>query len=311
MLHRGASNKKWAALVCLVLLQSTSGLVFKLSQKSSQYTYSPSSALVVSEAVKLGISLALHVSGSRDSEKAPSDSAGTLHWAGSLEILLLSAMYSLNNQIAFHLFLKADPASVIIFSSSSSFIVASMRSFLMKQSLSGDQWRAIVLQICGLIVSQYNPCTASGVLAGTTYAVLSASVIISALNSVWNESQLKRIPVSMHVQNMLMYAGGFAYNLAGHYLESGRQPGTGFFAGFTAATAGVILVNACSGIVITAIYKYANAVVKSFALSVTTVTVMLLSWALFGVALNPVNLSGCIVIAVSVYSYNLSTAATK
>jgi len=313
MLHEGASNKKWAALVCLVFLQSTSGLVYKLSQTASQYGYSTFSALAMSEAVKFVMSFCLYVAARGDKEKArvASDGFGNVTWRIIAEILLLSAVYSINNQLVFYVLLRADPASVIIFKSSSSFIIASLRSFLMKQALNEDQWRAVVLQICGLIVSQYNPCTASGVLARTTYAIMSISVVISSLTSVWNESQLKRIPLSMHLQNMIMYTGGFAYNMTRYYLESKPEPGSRFLTGYNSATTAVILVNACSGIVITAVYKYADAVVKSFALSVTTVTVMLLSWALFDVALNPVNFSGCIVIAISVYTYNVSSKAVK
>jgi len=84
----------------------------------------------------------------------------------------------------------------------------------------------------------------------------------------------------------------------------------GFFNGYNAAAVGVVFVNACTGIVITAVYKYADAVVKSLALSIATVTVMLLSWACFGLALTPINASGCIVIVLAVYSYNIGTTPT-
>ena len=49
---------------------------------------------------------------------------------------------------------------------------------------------------------------------------------------------------------------------------------------------------------------------KSLALSLVTVVVTLLSWALFGLQLNPVNASGCIVVALSVYTYSVA-GATK
>ena len=158
-------------------------------------------------------------------------------------------------------------------------------------------------------MTQYNVCAASTALAHTTYAMLFMSVLIAAFTSVWNERQLKRVPLSMHAQNMIMYSGGCVFNVIGHYataLSDAASPG--FFHGYNAATVGVVLVNACTGVAITAVYKFADAVMKSLALSLVTVVVTLLSWALFGLQLNPVNASGCIVVALSVYTYSVAGA---
>ena len=307
-------DKKWAALAALVILQTTGSLVYRVSQTSSRYAFSTFAALAVAEAFKLAIIVAFYLRNPvHDSHLGLTleHCKPRRHWLHSLEILALAAAYCANNQLMFYIFLRADMASVVMFKSTSSFVVALLRSALMREWLTGNQWRAIVAQICGLVVTQYNVCDASTTLAHTTYAMLATSVFISAFTSVWNERQLKRAPLSMHAQNMIMYSGGCVFNVIGHYataLSDATSPG--FFHGYNAATVGVVLVNACTGVAITAVYKFADAVMKSLALSLVTVVVTLLSWALFGLQLNPVNASGCIVVALSVYTYSVA-GATK
>jgi len=304
-------DKKWAALAALVLLQTTGSLVYRVSQTASRYTFSTFAALAVAEAAKLAISVVLYLRNPAHNARLglALEDGKRRHWRDSIEILTLAAAYCANNQLVFHIFLHADMASVVMFKSTSSFLVALLRSALLREWLTGSQWRAIVAQICGLVVTQYNVCAASTNLAYATYAMLLTSVFISAFTSVWNERQLKRVPLSMHVQNMIMYSGGFVFNVIGHYataLSDTTSPG--FFHGYNAATVGVVLVNACTGVAITAVYKYADAVMKSLALSLVTVVVTLLSWALFELQLNPVNVSGCIVVALSVYTYSVAGA---
>jgi len=305
-------DKKWAALAALVLLQTTGSLVYKVSQTSSGYAFSTFAALAVAEAVKLTISVALYIRNPvRDAHlvRLANEDDKKRYWQHSLEILALTAAYCANNQLVFHVYLRADMASVVMLKSASSFVVAFLRSALFREWLTGSQWRAIILQICGLVVTQYNACTASAALEHTAYEMLFLSVIISAVTSVWNERQVKRIPLSLHAQNIIMYTGGLAFNVMGHCAtKRSHTTSPGFFHGYNAAAIGVILVNACTGIAVTAVYKFADAVMKSLALSVVTVVVTLLSWAFFELQLNPVNASGCIVVAISVYTYSVAEA---
>jgi len=305
--------KKWAALaaiVCLVCLQTTGSVIYKMSQKSSRYTYSTFSALATAEAIKLAISIALYARSSRgDIVHLPLSQSDVprLNWWEILQIVALAATYFANNHFMFEAYLRADAASVVMVKSTSSFVIAFLRSRFFRTALAGRQWRAIILQLCGLIITQYNACTATAILTPGVYSLLFASVLISAITSVWNESQLKHISLCLNLQNIVMYTGGMVLNVIGHHAAKRFNPDTpSFFDGYNAAAVGVIYVNACTGIAITAVYKYADAVVKSLALSVTTVMVTLLSWACFGLEVTPVNASGCIVIIVAVWSYSTS-----
>jgi hypothetical protein len=146
------------------------------------------------------------------------------------------------------------------------------------------------------------------VLPASTYMMLLYSVTITSLSGVWNEQQLKTLPMSLHEQNMVLYAGGFVLNLGGHFIKSALVDGTpGFFVGYDKTSIAVVAVNACFGIVVTAVYKYADAGMKCMANAVTTVMLLTVSWALFGLQVPATTLAGCIVVIVAVALYSTTT----
>ena len=304
-----AVSKKWLSLGFLVLIQILSGLIYKLAQTSSDYAFSPFAALAIAEALKLAISavmFALQCRSSNSPKTAFGDEVCKLDWRAILKIQALALLYCINNRITFVVMKSADPASYVVFKSMSSVFTALTWRALMGTPIKGRQWAAIVQQSCGLIATQYDSCTGSMILPAVTYALLSASTVISSLTAVVNEKQLKRMPIPMHLQNAVLYSGGMLFNGAGHWLASQTQRGTPrFFEGFNAASAVLIVMNACIGIVCVAVYKFADAVIKSLAFGVTTVVLTLISSAMFDLKLNPINVSGCVVIAASVYQYTI------
>lgn len=309
--------KKWASLACLVALQVTVGLVYKLSQKkSSSYSYSTFSALAIAESVKFGISAALHHRFRRPSaDRIPvtkhdivPNGASSNYW----KILALALMYCINNQLTFSIFLTADPASINIFKSGSTIITAAISCMLLGRYVTWPQWAAILLQVTGLFVTQYDACKSQMVLPVATYTLLSVSVSITALSGVWNEHQLKTLPLSLHQQNMVLYAGGFVFNAAGHVLKSRLSTNVpGFFSGYDGASIAVVAVNACFGVVVTAVYKYADSIMKCLANAVTTVLLLGLSWLMFDLQLHATILAGCVTVVVAVGLYSTTPPTTE
>lgn len=317
---KDATLKKWASLAALVSLQIVVGLVYKLSQKSSaSYSYSTFSALAIAEAIKFGISAFLNsrTTPERGHSALPTTtkhettapSLARVPQAVYAKILALAAMYCINNQLTFTIFLTADPASMNIFKSGSTLITAVISMVLLHRQITRQQWAAIVLQVSGLFVTQYDACKDRMTLPGATYALLLLSVTITALSGVWNEYQLKTLPLTLHQQNMVLYAGGFVLNAGGHFAKAALTDGgvPGFFSGYDASSIAVVAVNACFGIVVTAVYKYADSIMKCLANAVTTVLLLGLSWMLFGLQLNGAILAGCVVVIVAVALYSIKT----
>lgn len=318
MLNAGQdSPKKWASLIALVSFQVPLGVIYKLSQRSqASYAYSTFSALAMAEAIKFGISASLFYLDERRRNASyipvtkQTKTRPLIKIESCLKIVVLASMYCANNQLTFSLFLRADPATINIFKSASTLITAALACALLGRHVSWPQWAAIILQVSGLFVTQFDACKEQMVLPMATYSMLLISVTITALSGVWNEHQLKTLPFTLHQQNMVLYACGFVFNTSGHIIKSRfSQDVPSFFKGYDAASVGVVVVNGCFGVVVTAVYRYADAIMKCLANAVTTVLLIGLSWHLFGLKVHAAMLAGCVTVVAAVALY--STAPTS
>ena len=271
--------------------------------------------MAIAESAKLAISAGLHLltrDGVMRSSKSHSAAVtNDLSISTVLRILALAALYFVNNQATFLVLLRVDPATFDLLRSSSSFVTAILWCTLLGRSVDALQWASLIQLILGLVVTQFDACSNTTRTPYSTLVIIMMTVAVSSLTAVWNEQQLKCLPVSMHLQNVVLYSGGAILNLAGHLHMAWTRPATpGFFAGHNAASIGVVAFNIAIGFACVAVYKYADSVLKALAASLTTVLTILLSWTCYGLVLNPVNASGCVIVVVSVLMYTMGPKRT-
>jgi len=287
------------------------GILYKVSQVGSRYAFSTFAAFTMSEFVKLGISASLYAKDRKEQQglaAAFRETYSSLTPRHVSKIAILSAMYFSNNQLTFFLFLRADPASINLLKAGSSAITAMIWTVFMGRAVSQQQWLAIGLQVCGLVVVQYNPCTQQALLALSAYLWILFSVFLTSFSGVWNEKQIKTMPLSLHEQNMIMYTFGALFNGLGHASMANIDHGfPRFFEGLTFLSFGVIAVNSCFGVVVTAVFKYSNAIVKTLASAVTTVLLTAISFMFFGFPLTIVSAAGCTSTILAVFLYASAT----
>ena len=235
----------------------------------------------------------------------------------------LACLYCFNNQLTFILFRLADSASVSLFKSGSTAMTAVLLWSLFSRPIVGVQWASIALQTAGLMVVQYNPTTDTSTYPSSTYLLLLLSTAITAVSSVWNEQTVKRYECSLHLQNATLYAigsllNGGAYLLSVHnadlsslvFSSSSSSGSISFFDGYNAAALLVIACNSVLGIVITAVYKYADAVIKTFATASATGALLLINSSIFGVHANTHAYLGTAVVFIACYTYFKGSPAT-
>jgi len=314
------------SFVALVLLQVLLALSFKFAQRelSGQYPFSSPALLVIAEFTKLGISLLLFVQeqfhvravnnhGTEDKllkrvAHSTSQTFPRLKEQLSFRLLrntaLLAALYCINNHIAFLVFRLADGANITLIKSGSSFVSALMLRFALGRTISRVQWSAILLQIFGLVVAQFGAtCSDTPILPGYAYLLLLVSLTISSLSGVCNDQMLKSDNgVSMHVINMLLYALGFMMNGTSYIYIA--DPERRFFSGFDkSSTYYVLLCQSLFGVTISAVYKYSDATVKTFALSCATSILMVVNVLEFGSPFSLVAAMGCSTVFVATHLY--------
>ena len=228
-------------------------------------------------------------------------------------VTCLASLYAINNHLAFVLFLYVDAASISLFKSWSTAFSALMLWQFFARPIHRLQWASIALQVVGLIIVQYDPCKQGTAHAVSSYMLLLVSVLITSLCSVWNEQVIKRYSASLHSQNAALYAVGTVLNLLvflfapPNYPAIGKDPVTGeavsFFAGYTLVTLGVIGCNSVLGIVITAVYKYADAIIKTFASASATGVLLFVNTVLFAMSASIVMYMGTAVVFIASYIY--------
>lgn len=308
------------AFVSLVVIQVGVALVYKLSQRGGRYEFSQASALAMAELFKFLISAGLFVRG-RDAswdalrERPLSflgDCARSLYGSVSPQLFrnlsALSLSYAINNHLAFWVFLLASPGTIQLIKSGSTFMTAFILYGILSRPISQLQWIAMALQMMGLIQSQYSECAKATAAPLLGYGLLLVQVTLTAINGAYNDHVAKTSGLSLHSINVVLYLTGFGFNLVAYVLRSiwfasTETPEPGFFEGYTVMAILVVVANALMGIVITAVYKYADAIIKSVATTFSTAILLIVSAIVFSTPLSLTNGIGVCIVFIATYLY--------
>ena len=146
-----------------------------------------------------------------------------------------------------------------------------------------------------------------------SYLLLVLSVLITSVCSVWNEQVVKRFGASLYSQNVVLYSVGSALNVCVFYLAPSSYVAVGvdvstgaavsYFAGYSAAVLGVIACNSLLGLAITVVYKYADAIIKTFASATGTGVLLVINTQLFGAPARLQAYMGVAVVFIASYTY--------
>jgi UDP-galactose transporter len=220
------------------------------------------------------------------------------------ELSILALLYVLVNNTIFACYNLADPGTIALVKSSGTVITALVMIVTIRASVSNMQWLAIALQLCGLLVTQYNPDSGS-TYGVATYLLMAFHVFMGALAGVYNQVLLQRESCSMNANNMTLYACGTIFNLIGHLLVRQVSPNEPrFFGGYNSIDAILVIVsNVFIGLAITAVYKYADAIIKCFATAFATGILLYISPILFGTKLGFLAIPGTFLVFVASWMY--------
>jgi hypothetical protein len=208
----------------------------------------------------------------------------------------------------FLLFQIADPGTIQLIKSSNTLMTAGASVLFLKTVISPKQWITLVLLVCGIIVTQYNPRSGS-MYSLPTYVLLLFQTFLSAASSIYNQHLCKSSDGSLHAMNMTLYSYGTVSNLILHILVRVKTPEEpSFFAGYRHPGAVlVILSNVFIGLAMTAVYKYADALFKCFATAISTAVLLYLSPLLFNIDMTVLVIPGTLVIFLATWLYMETT----
>jgi hypothetical protein len=215
----------------------------------------------------------------------------------------LACLYSLNNQLAFELYVVADGATVALFKSTSVIMSAILLWIGLGRRIYSLQWASIFSQVFALTIVQWDACKSHPVLTAIAYVLLLSSAFITAAASVWNEKTVKHHKADLHVQNMVLYVFGAVLNLLCFIIIPRKNKGS-FFHGYNRWIAlAVIGCNSAIGLAITAVYKYADVLVKTFSQACASCILMILNAYWYSIPLTLPKVLGGIIVFISAYTF--------
>jgi C4-dicarboxylate transporter len=181
------------------------------------------------------------------------------------------------------------------------------------------QWHALLLQACGLAVTQAGNTNLN--YSPSVYALLVLMTCIGSVAGVLNDHYCKSTKASLNAQNMLLYVVGVVLNFTIFLAKRAQHSDEpGFFEGYGSFGAvALIFLNASIGLIITMVYKCkrasfhtrkplrlkldADAIVKGMATSITTAILLVVSALCFNAPLTTTAAAGCVCVFLSSYTF--------
>ena len=186
-----------------------------------------------------------------------------------------------------------DPTTFQLLSQMKTIFTGLLFRVFLGRHLSGAQYLALVTLACGTATSQI-PSAAHPLGHASVHGLILSlvSCALSAFGGIYSEKLLKKRPsASIHWQNMQLYAWGVAFNALGFAIKDGGSLANGWSTGYESGWAwAVVLCNACNGLAISAVLKFADNIARVYAHAIAMVATMLVSVRLFAAPITPLSL---------------------
>lgn len=284
---------KYVSLIALMVQTTTVILVTRISRQSTRVPYLNTSVVVISELFKLLSCLIILLIQSK-SIKVVLASLKNCTISNLKDFSLIgipAALYTFQNNLLF-IGMSNLPGAVYQVSYQLKILVtAFLSSIILGKSLSNRQWSALLLLFVGVIFIQAKPSAfifdgpsdVTNILSSTSAIGLGAVLIAcftSGLAGVWFEKMLKSSSsVSIWERNIQLALYGVVVGVVtAYYIDGEKISHEGFLQGFDEWTWAVVTAQAIGGLIVAAVLKYADNVLKCFGNAASICITCLLSW---------------------------------
>lgn len=319
---------KWVSL--LMLVAQTVSVVFTMRLSRSIAVEGPrylnTTAVFFSELLKLFCSFLFlsHEKGSFVSAAKVAQQHLTRNPAEALKVTVPSLLYTVQNNLLFVSLSNLSGAVYQVTYQLKILTTAVLSVAILGKALGATKWSSLLMLTAGVSLIQFprgegashdhsaQPANGNAVVG--LVAVLSACMT-SGLAGVYLEKILKQTDASIWLRNIQLALFGAVAALAGCIVTDGSKiQQDGFLQGYSSLVWGVIILQAVGGLVVAAVLKYADNILKCFGNAVSIV----LSCVLSGVFLQEFTpdllfVLGTILVlmATSLYSLGLPTEVQR
>lgn len=283
---------KYICLGVLVIQTSTNILTLRYSRTKrvpGQPVYLASTAVLCTEILKLLLSYAALL---RDAQYSFSQVHNDIklqvkdNWKDGMKLAVPALMYVVQNNLLFLALTKLDAATYQVTYQLKILTTALFSVVMLGRRLNPLKWISLLVLMFGVGIvqlpqgsgpSQQETVSTAGRFVGICAVLLAC--VSSGFSGVYFEKIVKGTVISMWMRNLqlaffsiLVAVIGIVYNDFSNLMEGG------FFQGYQSITWFVILSQGVGGLVVGAVVKYADNILKGFATSISIVVSSLLSY---------------------------------
>ena len=274
---RRLKNLRVIVLVLLIVQNSVITLITRSTRNARPAgapMYLGAAAVFASELVKLPVCLGLvarDMGGVRKGLREVWERV-FVDWRDTLKLSIPALAYCLQNALFFVALSNLSAASYQLWSQSKTLTTALFFVFYLGGTLRPRQWAALAMLAAGVgLVQLTDVASGSAALMGNPtigIAAVLASSLLSGFSNVYLEKIIKTTDVSLWIRNVQL--GLFSIPQAALLLlpEMGVVRSLGLWAGFTPAVWLIVVLKAFGGLVVAAVVKYADNILKTFGTSV-------------------------------------------
>lgn len=322
---------RYIALILLMVQTSAVILTMRFSLVGDGPGYIKTTAVVMSEVFKVVASvilLGIERKESVDKLFAYLKLEMVDKWRDAILLGVPAGLYTLQNNLLFIALQNLDGTTYQVTYQMKIFTAAIFSVIMLGRKLNATKWLALLLLMAGVSLVQLKTATAAasdegivdekhGSMIVGLVAVVTACCT-SGFAGVYFEKILKGAKVSVWMRNIQLGLFSVALGLGGCiYNDYGRisapsDEGGGFFQNYTMVTWFVITLQGLGGLVIAAVIKYADNIMKSFATSLSIIATGLISYFFmndFDITYNFVG--GAILVMIATFLYATGFEACK
>lgn len=307
-----ASNTKLTAFlcVCLMVTYMAQGLMITASKNANgKYDYDTNVSVMLSEMCKFGMSGMLLL---YKRQSSPHDGPPLMSKIGieTLKFAVPAVLYALHNNIIFIALELLSPVTYQLFNNIKIVTTGLVFRLFLSRPLRLNQWMAILLLPLSMCVTQLDNQEAESTQSQKVFRGFLWMLVLSlcsAFAGVYNEYLIKKGPSSLMWKNMQLYFFGSICCAISYVCskEESTSDNVGMLHGFGPMAWGVVLLNGVLGQIISAIFFYADNIVKVYAASGAVLATPFLSHLFFDTPLHAPLFVGIIIALISLFLYLL------
>ncbi|XP_067108485.1 solute carrier family 35 member A3b isoform X2 [Osmerus mordax] len=205
----------------------------------------------------------------------------------TLKLAIPSGIYTLQNNLLYVALSNLDAATYQVTYQLKILTTALFSVSMLGKNLGIYQWLSLLILMAGIALVQW-PTESLGspeqkVLSAGSQFVGVVAVLVACVSSgfagVYFEKILKETKQSVWIRNIQLGLFGLVFGLFGVFVYDGeRVQESGMFQGYNSLTCTVVALQALGGLVIAAVIKYADNILKGFATSLSIILSTLISY---------------------------------